>query len=119
MAKKARTTAVTDVQKALAERVKMARLHLKWTRPMLAERSGVNQYTLKRFELTGEISLCDFASLCETLSALDTLNSVLKPRLRVNVDNWQIEEPSKRQRGKKMNTDPSVREAELALDETL
>jgi transcriptional regulator with XRE-family HTH domain len=104
MAKKPRSPAVTDVQQTLAERVRMARLNQKWTRPRLAELSGVNQYTLKRFELTGEISLCDFAALCETLNALDSLNGVLKPRLRVNVDNWQIEQPAQRQRGKKTNS---------------
>jgi hypothetical protein len=112
MAKKSQTATIKEVQQTLAERVKMARLHLKWTRPMLAERSGVNQYTLKRFELTGEISLCDFAALCETLEALDTLNSVLKPRLRVNVDNWEIEAPSTRQRGKKTNKTDAIPEPE-------
>lgn len=101
MAKKSRTTTVADVQKALAERVRMARLHLKWTRPMLAKYSGVNQYTLKRFELTGEISLCDFTALCEALNGLDTLKTVLKPRLRVNVDDWEIEKPTQRQRGQR------------------
>jgi transcriptional regulator with XRE-family HTH domain len=101
MAKKPRTSAVKNVQQGLAMRVKATRLQLKWTRPMLAEHSGVNQYTLKRFELTREISLCDFAALCESLHALDSLNSILKPRLRVNIDNWEIEQPSKRQRGKK------------------
>lgn len=114
MAKKSQTSAVKEVQQALAERVRMARLGLKWTRPMLAEHSGVNQYTLKRFELTGEISLCDFAALCETLKALEALNSVLKPRLRVNVDNWEIEQPAQRQRGKKAVTP----EAELAVNES-
>jgi hypothetical protein len=104
MAKKPRTSAVKDVQQALALRVKAARLELKWTRLMLAERAGVNQYTLKRFELTGEISLCDFAALCESLQVLESLNNILKPRLRVNVDNWQIIQPTKRQRGKKTNT---------------
>ena len=77
MAKKSQTSSVKDVQLALAERVKMARLHLKWTRPMLAEHSGVNQYTLKRFELTGEISLCDFAALCETLAFFDILAMII------------------------------------------
>lgn len=101
MAKKLRSVRVQEIQQALAERVRMARLNQKWTRPRLAELSGVNQYTLKRFELTGEISLCDFAALCETLNALDSLSSVLKPRLRVNIDNWEIEQPRQRRRGKK------------------
>lgn len=118
MAKKSRTPAVTEVQQALAERVRMARLKLKWTRPMLAEHSGVNQYTLKRFELTGEISLCDFAALCESLDALEALNGILKPRLRVNVDNWQIEQPNGRQRGKKLTIPAQHTDAALTLDDT-
>ena len=102
MTHKPRTQISKELQQTLATRVKQARLGLNWTRPMLAERSGVNQYTLKRFELTGEISLTDFTALCETLDSLSALNSVLKPRWRVNVDKWEVEQPSKRMRAKRM-----------------
>lgn len=106
MSNKPRTPAVTDVQQSLALRVRQARVTMNWTRPMLATRSGVNQYTLKRFERTGEISLSDFAALCEALGGLDALKGVLKPRLRVDVNNWTVSEPDTRQRAHhKQNSD--------------
>ena len=101
MSEKPRSNDVVRCQRTLAERIKYARLNRGWTRPVLAAHSGVNQYTLKRFELTGEISLCDFAALCEALGGLQPLMSVLKPRAAVDVDSWTVDIPQPRQRGQK------------------
>ena len=53
------------------------RLSFAWSREELAERSGVNVASLKRFELTGEISLVRLLSLCLTLNALSSFDDVL------------------------------------------
>jgi len=45
------------VCRAVAARLRARRLHLGWSRETLASRSGVNQYALKRFELSGHIPL--------------------------------------------------------------
>lgn len=99
MTTKNRSNNVSELKLSLAERIKRARLSQKWTRPMLAERANVNQYTLKRFELSGEISLCDFLALCEALGGLSDLKRLFKPRCAVNVDSWSVEMPQIPQRG--------------------
>ena len=43
--------------RAIAARLRSRRLQLGWSREKLASRSGVNQYALKRFELSGHIPL--------------------------------------------------------------
>ena len=41
----------------MAKRLSALRLQKAWSRQELAKRSGVNVYTLKHFERTGQISL--------------------------------------------------------------
>jgi transcriptional regulator with XRE-family HTH domain len=43
--------------KTVATRMKARRLQFGWSRETLASRSGVNIYRLKRFELSGQITL--------------------------------------------------------------
>ena len=46
-----------DTMCQLAERVKLSRLAENFSRKSLAERSGVSEASIKRFETTGEIAL--------------------------------------------------------------
>lgn len=63
----------------LATRVRALRLARNWKRDTLAERAGVNVYTLKRFERTGQIALDAFLKLCDALERMDELEQLLQP----------------------------------------
>ena len=86
----------------IAKRLTAMRLQRAWTREDLANRSGINVYTLKHFERTGQISLERLISLCNELDILTDLERVFKPRQRINVENWQAPEQAiMRKRGKR------------------
>ncbi|QEI13931.1 helix-turn-helix domain-containing protein [Cellvibrio japonicus] len=63
----------SDVQLALAAFVRARRKALKWSRDELAARSTVPAPTIKRFELTGEISLRQLLLLWQCLDDLGRL----------------------------------------------
>ncbi len=90
----------TDFKKELAARCQHARLQKRWTRLNLADRAGVNQYTLKRFERSGDISLKDYLKLVHAFDCLDDLKGFMKPRISVNQQNWRFELPKTKQRGR-------------------
>ena len=85
----------------IAKRMTAIRLHRAWTRDELAKRADVNVHTLKRFERTGQISLPRLIALCEILDMLDDLIRAFKPRQRVSINDWQIQESKMRQRGRR------------------
>lgn len=90
-----------ELMQQFAQRIRSLRLARGWTREVLAQESSVNVFTLKRFERTGQISLERFLKLCQTLDALDELKSLLKPRARVDIDQWALQGEPQRQRGKR------------------
>lgn len=90
-----------QTKQELANRIKHERLKRHWSRPMLAERSGVNQYTLKRFERSGDICLNDFLALIETFDATGLLRSLLKPRVGIDLNSWTAHFPDTPQRGRR------------------
>ena len=49
-----------EIAEEIAKRVTALRLQRAWTREVLAEQSGVNVYTLKHFERTGQNILASF-----------------------------------------------------------
>ena len=59
-----------ETAQLVAERVKKRRLAENYSRKTLAERSGVSEPSIKRFETTGEIA---FASLLKLAFALDCM----------------------------------------------
>jgi transcriptional regulator with XRE-family HTH domain len=76
----------------IAQRAKGRRLALNLSRKTLAERSGVTEASLKRFELTGDISmdsllrlafamecLSDFETLFSNYQAFQSLDEISKP----------------------------------------
>ena len=89
------------VMRELAGRVRALRLRKKWTREALADHSGINVYSLKRFERTGQISLERFLSVCAALGVLGEFDHFLKPRERVSIDGWTVPETKVRQRGQR------------------
>jgi transcriptional regulator with XRE-family HTH domain len=68
-----------DIALDLALKLKELRLLKKWKRSTLAERSGVTEASLRRFEQTGKISLNHFLKLIHALGRLDDATSLLNP----------------------------------------
>lgn len=67
-----------DIQRELANFVRARRKALKWTRDALAERSTVPAPTIKRFELTGEISLRQLLLLWQCVDDLERMAALCK-----------------------------------------
>jgi hypothetical protein len=68
-----------DVQLELAKFVRARRKAQKWSRDALAERSTVPAPTIKRFELTGEISLRQLLLLWQCVDDVERLVALCKP----------------------------------------
>ncbi len=68
----------TDMSKALAERHKALRKHLKISQAEMAERSGVSLGSLKRFESTGQISLESLLKLAHLINRLSDFEAVFQ-----------------------------------------
>ncbi|WP_404419859.1 transcriptional regulator [Marinospirillum sp.] len=65
-----------DLQEGLADYLHAQRKKQKLSRAALAERSGVPAPTLKKFELTGQISLRQFLLLWQCLDDLGRLQGL-------------------------------------------
>lgn len=90
-----------ELSSDIAKRVTALRLQRAWTREVLAERSGINVYTLKHFERTGQISLHRLISIATALDVLTEIEGLFKPRHRVDVNNWEVETQTLRKRGRR------------------
>ena len=66
-----------ETSKDLSKKVKDLRLLKKWKRSTLAQRSGVTESSLRRFEQTGKVSLNHFLKLMHALGRLDETESLL------------------------------------------
>ena len=69
-----------EVLAEIGERAKAARLKENLTRKTLADRSGVTEASIKRFETTGHISLISLIHILMTLDRIGDLDIVLKER---------------------------------------
>ncbi|WP_025673991.1 helix-turn-helix domain-containing protein [Salinivibrio socompensis] len=69
----------TDVSQAYAEHLRTLRKQAKLSRAALAERSCVPASTIKKFELTGQISFRQLLLLWQTLDSLDRLYQLTQP----------------------------------------
>jgi transcriptional regulator with XRE-family HTH domain len=65
-----------DTQQALASYLRQQRKQLKLSRNALAERSTVPASTIKKFELSGQISLRQFLLLWESLDDLRRIHAL-------------------------------------------
>src|SRR3990167_3094570 len=91
----------SQVMREIAARVKALRLRRHWSREELAAYSHVNVYSLKRFERTGNISLERLLSLCAALNVLEDFDRILKPRERIDINQWAVSQRKIRQRGRR------------------
>lgn len=69
-----------DIRQEIAIRAKERRLFLNITQKTLAEKSGVSQGSIKRFENTGEISLSSLLALALVLDELESFTNLFAPR---------------------------------------
>ncbi len=88
-----------EISKDLAERLKGLRLLKKWKRSTLAERSGVTESSLRRFEQTGKISLNNFLKLMHALGRLDESESLLTPPMANSLKELKKRESKVSKRG--------------------
>ncbi|MDE0309848.1 MAG: helix-turn-helix domain-containing protein [Acidiferrobacterales bacterium] len=70
----------TNAQNQLRDQVVAKRLEQELTQKGLAQRSGVNLHTLRKFEQGGSISLKSFLKLLTILGGLDEVVAAVKPR---------------------------------------
>ncbi|MGK0404625.1 helix-turn-helix domain-containing protein [Alcanivorax borkumensis] len=68
----------TDVQQAFAAHLRRLRRQAKLSRDALAERSGVPASTIKKFELTGQISFRQLLLLWQSLDDLRRLYALTR-----------------------------------------
>lgn len=69
----------SDVQQAFAAHLRRLREQAKLSRDALAERSGVPASTIKKFELTGQISFRQLLLLWHSLDNLARLFALTQP----------------------------------------
>lgn len=69
----------TDVSQAYATYLRELRQQAKLSRAALAQRSCVPAATIKKFELTGQISFRQLLLLWQTLDSLDRLCQLTQP----------------------------------------
>lgn len=81
-----------DVQENLAGFLRLERKKQKLSREALAERSGVPASTLKKFELTGQISLRQFLLLWQCLDDLGRLQALIQPRSEKTTEPQTLDE---------------------------
>lgn len=67
-----------EMELRLAQQLKTLRLFQGLKRETLALRAGVSSASLKRFEMTGKISLSSFLKLAHALGRLDEISSLFQ-----------------------------------------
>jgi len=88
-----------EIAEALAIRLKQLRLSNKWKRSTLAERSGVSESSLRRFESTGKVSLNNFLKLVFALGRLDEMDKILLPETAQSIKDLEKMEKKIPKRG--------------------
>lgn len=81
-----------EVQENLANFLRQARKKQKLSREALAECSGVPAPTIKKFELTGQISLRQFVLLWQCLDDLRRLHDLIQPRTENQAEPQTLDE---------------------------
>ena len=94
-----------DKQRQLAEKLRKLRVFRDLKRGTLAEMSGVPEPSIKRFELTGEISLRSLLRLAHALGALDAFGGLFELPAATSLDEIAQQEErlagTSRRRGRK------------------
>jgi transcriptional regulator with XRE-family HTH domain len=84
--------AENDVQKAFADYLRKCREQAKMSRDSLAERSTVPSATIKKFELTGQISFRQLLLLWQTLDDLKRFYALTQDKVKDHTIPQSIEE---------------------------
>ena len=74
-----------DFALVVAARVKARRLAENFSRKTLAERTGVSEASIKRFETTGEIAFVSLLKLAFALDALQEFDALFAPKAVVSI----------------------------------
>jgi transcriptional regulator with XRE-family HTH domain len=74
-----------DFALVVAARVKARRLSNNFSRKTLAERTGVSEASVKRFETTGEIAFVSLLKLAFALDALQEFEALFLPKAVVSI----------------------------------
>ena len=113
------TKTAKELSQEIAKRLTAMRLQRAWTREDLAKHSGINIYTLKHFERTGQISLERLIALCEQLEILTDFERAFKPRTRISIDDWQVpQQQHVRKRGRRKVKSAPAQESTETNSET-
>lgn len=88
-----------EISQLLAARLKELRLVKRWKRCSLAERSGVTEASLKRFEQTGKVSMENFLKLVFALGRVDEMETLLKPPRARSIKELEQQEKETPRRG--------------------
>lgn len=71
---------VSGAEQQLAQSIREQRIAMGLTQAGLASRSGVNLFTLRKFEQKGLISLESFLKIAQVLGLLDRMVTAIKPQ---------------------------------------
>lgn len=77
-----------DLASQLGERARARRLLANLTRKTLAARSGVPESTIRKFEVTGVISLIGLLQLADTLGCLDDFGLLFPAKKAVTINEF-------------------------------
>jgi len=91
-----------ELMKKIAEKARTKRLALDLSQKTLSEKSGVSYGVLKKFELTGQISLESLVKLALTLESITDFESLFtpdKPEKALSLD--EMIKDGNRKRGRK------------------
>ena len=87
-----------QVLQGIGARAKSARLRENMSRKTLADKAGVSEASLKRFETTGHISLSSLVQLLISLDRLSELDELLAEQAPLSIREL---DDTKRQRGRR------------------
>ena len=75
-----------DVLLKVAERAKNLRLAQNLSRKTLAEKSGVTEASLKRFESTGEVSFASLLKISNVLGCMEYFEEAFAPNQTISLE---------------------------------
>jgi transcriptional regulator with XRE-family HTH domain len=76
----------SDMAAGVANRARAMRLAQNLSQKSLAERAGVSQASLKRFEATGAIAFSSLLQISAALGCMDDFGSLFAARAAVSID---------------------------------
>ena len=88
-----------EMAQILAKQVRELRLLNKWKRSTMAERSGVSESSLRRFEQTAKISLESFLKLSSALGRLHEMDDLLHLPSPKSIDELETQKHKLPKRG--------------------